>query len=45
MLRYGLMTYHLAPTCFDVAYVQFLQGYIELPQDGAADAPKHVGAR
>jgi hypothetical protein len=28
-----------------VAYVQFYQDYIGLPEDGAPDAPKHVGAR
>jgi hypothetical protein len=29
----------------DVAYVQFHQDYIGLPEDGAPDVPKHVGAR
>jgi hypothetical protein len=29
----------------DVAYLQFHQDYIGLPEDGAPDAPKHVGAR
>jgi hypothetical protein len=29
----------------DVAYVQFYQDYTGLPEDGAPDAPKHVGAR
>jgi hypothetical protein len=29
----------------DVAYVQYNQDYIGLPEDGVPDAPKHVGAR
>jgi hypothetical protein len=29
----------------DVAYVQFHQDYIGLPEDGAPAAPKHVAAR
>jgi hypothetical protein len=28
-----------------IAYIQFHQDYIGFPEDGASDAPKHVGAR
>jgi hypothetical protein len=39
MLRYGLTNIH------DVACVKFYLDYIWIPEDGAPDAPKHVGAK
>jgi hypothetical protein len=29
---------------YDVAYTQFRQDHFGLPEDGAPEAPKHVGA-
>jgi hypothetical protein len=29
----------------DIAYIQFHEDYVGLPEDGAPDAPKHAGAR
>jgi hypothetical protein len=29
----------------DIAYIQFHEDYIGLPEDSAPDAPKHAGAR
>jgi hypothetical protein len=37
------LKYQLAPT-YDVAYTQFRDDHFELPEDGATEAPKHVGA-
>jgi hypothetical protein len=49
ILRYTDGIHTLLPPCFrfhDVAHLhQFHQDYIRIPEDGAPNAPKHVGAR
>jgi hypothetical protein len=41
---YSHSVYLVLFLAYDVAYTQFRQDHFRLPDDGAPEAPKHVGA-